>query len=156
MKFNPYDNFVFFDSCAFDGGDLEMQEASTKARRLLEKNKKKVMLMHSVVDEVRNPHTPDWIQDLEPSSRKTVKLNLTSSEQATLVDIESIIVGNGKPEKRKADCFHVFEAQKYGGCFVTSDYGILKHSVKIKERYGLYIVGPLEFLTLVQEFNPQT
>jgi hypothetical protein len=84
--------------------------------------------MHSVVNEIRNYNTPDWIQSLEPTSRKTVKLNLTDVEQETLENIEGIIVGNGSLEKRKADCFHIFEAQKYGGCFVISDIGIYKHS----------------------------
>ncbi|AAW85542.1 hypothetical protein VF_1047 [Aliivibrio fischeri ES114] len=156
MKLNPYDDFIFFDSCAFNGGKLEMQEASMQSRYLLELNNKKVTLMHSVVDEINAPHTPPWIQELEPNSRKTVKLNLTSCEQTILADITSIVVGNGKPEKRAADCFHVFEAQKYGGFFVTSDNGILRHKLKIKEKYDLNIIDPIEFLSLVQEFSPET
>ncbi len=130
--------------------------ASEKAREVLEQNKKKVMLMHSVVSEIKNPNTPDWIQEIEPRSRKTVKLGLIDSEQETLKDIQRIIVGNGNLEKREADCFHIFEAQKYGGCFVTSDVGIYKHSDAIKQGYGLNIVKPSEFLELLIKYSEQT
>ncbi len=153
MNVNPYDDFIFFDSCAFDGGDFHEREASERARRILKKNGKKVMLMHSVVSEIRNPHTPNWIKEIEPKSRQTVRLNLTDSEKLTLSEIEKIIVGNGQAEKRKSDCFHVFEAQKYGGCFVTADEGIYKHFGIIKENYGLSIVKPTEFLKLVVEYS---
>lgn len=156
MNFNPYDDFIFFDSCAFDGGDFEDQQASQRARDLLERNNKKIMLMHSVVSEIRNPKTPGWIQELEPRSRQTVKLNLTSTEMETLRDIEKIILGNGTPEKRKADCFHVFEAQKYGGCFVTSDVGIYKHAATIKDKYRLIIIKPKDFLDLVIKYSEKT
>lgn len=153
MNFNPYDNFIFFDSCAFDGGDLSEQKASEKAREILQMNGKKVMLMHSVDSEIRNPTTPDWIQEIALSSRKTVRLNLTDVEKQTLADIETIIVGNGKVAKRKADCFHVFEAQKYGGCFVTADEGIYKHSEHIWQKYRLNIVKPTDFLKLVIKYS---
>ncbi|WP_444997500.1 type II toxin-antitoxin system VapC family toxin [Aliikangiella sp. IMCC44359] len=121
MEFNPYDNFVFFDSCAFDGGGDQEEKASIEAREILHKNKKKVMLMYSVVSEIRNQNMPDWIQEIEPKSRQTVKLNLTKKERKVLREIENIITGNVKLNNRKPDCLHVFEAQKYGGCFVTSD-----------------------------------
>ncbi|WP_299589607.1 hypothetical protein [uncultured Microbulbifer sp.] len=153
MDFNPYDNFIFYDSCAFDGGDIAEQEASEKARNILDAQKKRIMLMHSVVDEIRNPSTPKWLQEREPRSRQTVKLNLTEEEKRTLQDIENIIVGNGKFEKRKADCFHVFEAQKYGGCFVTTDSGIYKHAEEIFNKYGLYIIKPSKFLELILKYS---
>jgi predicted DNA-binding protein (UPF0278 family) len=156
VNFNPYDDYVFFDSCAFDGGDVNDQLASKEAREVLEKNKKKVMLMHSVVSEIRNLNTPDWIQEIEPKSRQTVKLNLIDTEKETLKEIEAIIVGNGNLEKRKADCFHIFEAQKYGGCFVTSDIGIYKHSEVIKQKFGLNIVKPTDFLKMVIKHSEKT
>ncbi|WP_299978940.1 hypothetical protein [uncultured Pseudoteredinibacter sp.] len=156
MNFNPYDDFIFFDSCAFDGGSIDEQKASKRAREILGKNKKKVMLMHSVVREIRNPKTPDWIQEIEPKSHQTVQLNLTNEEKETLKEIEEIIVGNGSLKKREADCFHVFEAQKYGGCFVTSDVGLYKHSKAIKQKYGLNIVKPTAFLELVIKHSEKT
>ena len=156
MNFNPYDDFIFFDSCAFNGGNSCEKDASEKACSILEKNGKKVMLMHSVVSEIKNPNTPNSIQAIVPESRQTAPLPLTDAEIKILTEIEKIIVGNGKPEKRKADCFHVFEAQKYGGCFVTADKGIYKHASVIKKQYGLNIVQPTDFLKLVVQYSEKT
>ncbi|MCP4990664.1 MAG: hypothetical protein GY928_32865 [Colwellia sp.] len=156
FEFNPYEDLIFFDSCAFDGGDLEQQGASIKALEILDGKREKVILMHSVVSEIRNPNTPDWLKDRERRSMQTVRLNLTNEEQITLGEIERIVVGNGSLEKRKADCFHVFEAQKYGGCFVTSDKGIYKHSDVIKEKYGLNIVRPSELVDLLIKYGEIT
>lgn len=156
MKFNPYDSFIFFDSCAFDGGTAQEQEASAKAREILDAKGKKIMLMHSVVSEIRAPKTPEWLKESERTSRKTVELPLTELEQKTFKEVEEIIVGDGLLEKRKADCFHVFEAQKYGGCFVTSDVGIYKHAEKIREKFGLFILKPTDFLKLVVEHSETT
>jgi predicted DNA-binding protein (UPF0278 family) len=156
VTFNPYDDFIFFDSCAFDGGNLHEQDASNKARRILEMNGKRVTLMHSVVSEIRHPNTPHWLQKIEPESFQTVRLNLSDQEMETLNEIERVIVGNGNVEKRKADCSHVFEAQKYGGCFVTTDEGIYKHAIEIKQKYGLNIVKPTAFLKLVIEYSEKT
>ncbi len=156
MDFNPYDNFVFFDSCAFDGGTVEEQTASLQAQEILEKNKKKIMVMYSVDDELKQESTPNKLKELGKVSRKTVKLNLTQSEKEQLDRITEIIVGNGKPEKRKADCLHVFEAQKYGGCFITSDKGIYKHASAIFNEFGLFIVTPSEFLAVLLKYSEQT
>ncbi len=149
MKPNPFDEFIFYDSCAFDGGDLKQQEASLKVQKILESNKVKIILMHSVVSEIKNSKTPEWIRRKEIRSLKTVKLPLTEAEQLTLLDIQNIIVGNGSAERRRADCVHVFEAQKYGGYFVTSDEGIYKHADVIQAKYGLNIVSPDGFLKIV-------
>jgi len=41
-------------------------------------------------------------------------------EKAKPREAERIIVGNDNPEKCKADCGHIFEAQKYGYYFVCN------------------------------------
>ena len=54
-------------------------------------------------------------------------------------------------EKRRADCRHVFEAQKYGRYFVTTDNDILKRSTALKKRLGtLFVVRPTEFVDIVK------
>lgn len=156
VDFNPYGDFVFFDSCAFDGGTPQERSASTEACNILEKNNKKIMLLYSVEDELKQERTPEKLRNLAKSSRKTVELNHTNEERLTLQRITQIVVGNGKAEKRKADCLHVFEAQKYGGCFVTSDKGIYKHSSAIFDEFGLVIVTPSKFLEAVLKYSEQT
>lgn len=151
MKPNPFDNFIFYDSCAFDGGDLKQQEASLKVQKILESKGTKIILMHSVAGEIKNSKTPEWIREKEIRSLQTVKLPLTEAEQLKLLDIQNIIVGNGSVKQRHADCVHVFEAQKYGGYFVTTDEGIYKHADVIQAKYGLNIVSPDEFLEIVND-----
>ena len=156
VDFNPYENFIFFDSCSFDSGSEEEITASDLVQQLLSKNKKKIMLMHFVESEMKHPNSSGQKKHLTVNSTKTVKFNLTSEEKAQLAEITEIIVGNGNPVKREADCFHVFEAHKYGGCFVTSDRGIYKHSRTIFEKFELRIIKPTDFLKVVLKYSDKT
>ncbi len=156
MKPNPFDDQVYFDSCAYDGGDESEQKASLEARVLYKTHRGKILIPHSVESEIQNPITPEWIKEVANASIRTVKIPLTKEEVKTVKEIQDIIVGNGSIEKQEADCIHIFEAQKYGHYFVTSDRGIYKHSEKIREKYGLYIVKPSEFLELVKHYANKT
>lgn len=152
MPPNPFYQPVYFDSCAFDGGDENEQKASIEAREIFEVNGGNINIVHSVMKEIEYPNTPQWVKDMANNSIYTIEVQLTPQEQAELKDVETIIVGNGNLEKRKADCRHVFEALKYGRYFVTTDKGIFKHAEAIKKRFStLFIVKPSEFLEIVKE-----
>jgi len=153
MPPNPFYQPVYFDSCAFDGGDEAEQQASIEDRELFEKNGGNINLVHSVKKEIDFPKTPQWVKDIANDFIYMIKVQLTPQEEAELRDVETIIVGNGNLEKRKADCRHVFEAQKYGRYFVTTDKDILKHSDAIKKRFStLFIIRPTEFLEIVKQY----
>ncbi len=144
---------AFFDSCAFDGGNEVEQEASMEARTIFERNDGMINILHSVRKEIDYPATPQWIKELANDYIYTLEVPLTNQEHNELRDIESIIVGNGNLDNRRADCRHVFEAQKYGRYFVTTDNGILKHSTEIKRCVStLFIVKPTEFLVIVKQY----
>lgn len=152
MATNPFLQPVYFDSCAFDGGDESEQKASVEARALFEKHGGRFNILHSVKKEIDYPTTPQWVKDFANSCVYTLNSPLNPQEQKDLRDIETIIVGNGNLEKRKSDCRHVFEAQKRGRYFVTTDNGILKHSAAIKRRLStLFIIKPTEFLDIVKK-----
>ncbi len=152
MSPNPFYQPVYFDSCAFDGGDESEQQASIEARELFEENGGNINIVHSVMKEIEYPNTPQWVKDIANNSIFTIEVQLTPQEDAELKVVETIIVGNGNLEKRKADCRHIFEAQKYGRYFVTTDNGILKHGKAIKKRFStLFIVKPSEFLEIVKQ-----
>jgi len=143
---------AFFDSCAFDGGDFSEQEASNKIRDLFDKHRGIINILHSVQKEINYENTPPWVRKLAATYIGTLKVPLTLEEKSVLGDIETIIVGNGIRENRLADCRHVFEAQKHGRYFVTTDNGILKHSRAIKRRLStLFIVKPTQFLEIVRD-----
>lgn len=152
MAPNPFLQPAFFDSCAFDGGDKNEQAASFEVRALFEKNGGLINILHSVKKEVDYPATPQWVKDIAREYLYTLEVPLNSQEQKDLHDIESIVVGDGNLEKRRADCRHVFEAQKYGRYFVTTDKGILKHSGALKVRLStLFVVAPSAFLEIVKQ-----
>ncbi len=152
MSPNPFYAPVYFDSCAFDGGDESEQQASIEARELFEENGGNINIVHSVMKEIEYPNTPQWVKDIADNSIFTIETQLTPQEQAELKAVETIIVGTGNLERRKADCRHVFEAKKYGRYFVTTDTDILKHANAIRKRFStLFIVKPSEFLEIVKQ-----
>ena len=152
MAPNPLLRPVFFDSCAHDGGDKIEQAASNKARELFEQHGRKINILHSVEKEINHPATPQWIKDLSRQTCHTIEMPLNDQEQETLRAIELIITGDGNLEKRRVDCRHVFEAQKYGAYFVTTDKDILKHCDTIKKRFTVPIVMPSQFLEIVKQY----
>ena len=149
---NPFLQPVYFDSCAFDGGDTTEQQASIEARMIFEANDGTINILHSIQKEIDYPATPQWVKDLAANYNYTLQVPLNSGEQKELRNVETIIAGKGDLEKRKADCRHVFEAQKHGRYFVTTDKGILKHSTAILKRFStLWIIKPTEFIGIINE-----
>ena len=151
MSTNPFYHQVYFDSCAFDGGNESEQKASLEVRKIFKDNGGNVNIVHSVVKEIEYPNTPQWVQDIAVQSIRTVEIPLIQQELDELKEIQNIIIGNSSLKKREADCMHVFEAQKYGRYFVTTDRGIFKHAPTIRKRFSLVILKPSEFLEIVKE-----
>lgn len=143
---------VFFDSCAFDGGDISEQRASFEVRELFDVHGGEINILHSVQKELNYQKTPRWVIELANTYVSTLEVPLTSDEQVVLRDIEKIIVGNGILENHQDDCRHVFEAQKYGRYFVTTDNGIVKRSNALLRRLTtLFVVRPTEFLQIARD-----
>ena len=153
MPPDPLYHPVYYDSCAFDGGDETEQKASIEARELFEKKGGNIKVVHSVKKEIEFPSTPQSVKDIANNSIYTIEVQHNQEEVSELREVERIIVGNGNIEKRKADCRHVFEAQKYGRYFVTTDNGILKHSNEIRKRFNLFIIKPSEFIGIVKKYG---
>jgi hypothetical protein len=152
MLLSPFYQPVYFDSCAFDGGSEDQQKFSVEARDLFQGHGGIINIVHSVMKEIEYPNTPQWVKDIANDSIYTIETSLTSQEESDLKDVQDIIVGEGNLENRKADCRHVFEAQKYGRYFITTDRGILKHADAIYKRFGtLFMVQPSEFLEIVKQ-----
>ena len=142
---------AFFDSCAFDGGDEDEQHASQEVRRLLDEHGGEIVILHSVEKEIHYKKTPRWVKDCAATYLHSLQVALTTEEASVLRDIERIIVGDGSLENRRADCRHVFEAQKYGRYFATTDNDILKRSAALKKRLStLFVVRPTEFVDIVR------
>lgn len=150
---NPFYGNVFFDSCAFDGGNEEEQAASNEARTLFENKGGNILILHSVQKEIEFPNTPQSVKDEAENLIYTIEPSqCTPNEIKEFNVVKTILVGDGNPENKMADCVHVFHAQRNGGrYFVTTDNGILNHSTKIIRRFNLYIVKPSDFLRIVED-----
>ena len=116
-----------------------------------ENDKILIQIVHSTQKEIQHPNTPIWVKQEADNLIYTLKVQLESQEIKILRKIESILAGNGKVENIAQDARHVFEAQKYGSYFITTDNRILKMKNKIHKLCNVTILKPSEFLSLVME-----
>jgi hypothetical protein len=80
-------------------------------------------------------------------------VRLTTREQGRLTRIHSILTGNGEPKNVEADARHIFEAQKYGSYFVTTDKRLLSRTDAIRAECGVEILRPSTFLARVRRYD---
>ena len=100
--------------------------------------------------EFDHPHTPRDVQLRAAERIHTLVVASTPDEQRTKDEILTILTGDGRRERMQADAEHVFEAQKYGGFFITTDNRLLSKGNELKRRFGLQILPPSEFLAVVE------
>jgi hypothetical protein len=70
--------------------------------------------------------------------------------------IEAILAGNGKVENIAQDARHIFEAQKYGSYFITTDARLLKRAAQIRLELSVTILKPSDFLEVVLRAGPDS
>jgi hypothetical protein len=140
----------FIDSCAFDPKYGVEQAAANEIFRLDAEHDLSLLIAHSVRKELEHPNTPEWVKRKGLSKIHSIQVQLTRDELALKRNIHTILTGNGKPEKMKEDAEHIFEAQKYGSCFITTDGRLLKHAADIHALCSVVILRPSEFLEYVR------
>lgn len=145
---DPFYGGVYYDSCAFDGGDLQEQKASYEIRELFKKLDRPLHIVHSVAKEIYFHKTPQLVKDEALNMLQTLEVKLTEQEVIQLNRVELLVGGNSKIENMEADCRHIFEAQKYGRYFVTTDKRILKKAKEIKQEFTLYVFNSSDFLEI--------
>lgn len=147
---NPWITNSFLDSCAFDPKYRPEDQAATELFRLHQVDGLGIRLAHSNQKEVDHPNTPAWVKAKAAGLIYTTNVTLTQDEKSRLTKIHAILTGNGKPEKLEDDARHIFEAQKYGSYFVTTDEKLLKRADEIRTECGVEILRPSQFLGLVR------
>jgi predicted nucleic acid-binding protein len=150
MAIDPLITNTLIDSCAFDPKYEPESTASLEIFRLSEKTDLIIEIAHSTQKEIEHPNTPKWVKDKAKELIYTIQVQLTPNEKAVLRDIENILAGNGKVENIAQDARHVFEAQKYGSYFITTDDRILRRADALRRRAGVEVVRPSEFLAIVK------
>jgi hypothetical protein len=152
MPMNPWITNSFLDSCAFDPKYHPEHQAANELFRLQQTEHLGILLAHSNQREVDHPNTPAWVKAKSAGLIYTTSVTLTPGERTRLSRIQAILAGNGKPDKVADDARHVFEAQKYGSYFITTDERLLKRAEVIKTECAVDIFRPSEFLELVHNY----
>lgn len=150
MAISPLITNNFIDSCGFDPEDAEEAAAANRLHQLSDEGQLLLQIAHSTQKEIEHPNTPDWVKQQAGGLIYTLPTNLTEGERAVARDIHAVLTGNANPEKHAQDAQHVFEAQKYGSYFVTTDKRILDKADALRRRCGVEILRPSEFLKLVE------
>mgnify|MGYP006291809083 CR=1 FL=1 len=149
-KPNPLITNNFIDSCAFDSKYEPEDRASLEIFRLREEDSLEVQIAHSTQKEIDHPNTPAWVKREAQNLLFTIPVDLAPEEIDRLPRIDTILAGNGKVENTRPDARHVFEAQKYGKYFVTTDSRILKRAEELFRLCQVTILKPSDFLSLVK------
>jgi len=136
----------FIDSCAFDPKYEPEASAAVEIFKLAEGGDVQLQIAHPTQKEIEHPNTPDWVKKQASGLIYTINVQLTPNEKKLLSDIEVMLAGNGKIENTKQDAWHVFEAAKYGHYFITTDKRILARADELRNRGGVNVLLPSEFL----------
>lgn len=151
MAIDPRITNNFLDSCAFDPKYAPEDKAAVELFKLSRQGKILLQIAHSTQKEIEHPNTPAWVKTEANNLIFTISVQLTPNEVTCLRKIEAILAGNGKVENIAQDARHVFEAQKYGSYFITTDARILNRANAFRKSCGVAIVTPSEFLALVSQ-----
>ncbi len=151
MPMSPWITNSFLDSCSFDPKYHPEDQAAIELFRLHQAEHLGILLAHSNQEEVDHPNTPAWVKTKAARLIYTTSVTLSPGEESRLGRIHAILAGNGKPENVADDARHIFEAQKYGSYFVTTDERLLKRAEEIRTECGVDILHPSHFLELVQK-----
>jgi hypothetical protein len=150
MGIDPSITNNFLDSCAFDPKYAPEDSASIELFDLYKQDKLLLQIAHSTQKEIEHPNTPAWVKAEAQNLIYTIQVQLTPNETEILHKIEVILAGNGKVENIAQDARHVFEAQKYGSYFITTDAKILDRAVALRAACGVLVITPSQFLALVK------
>jgi hypothetical protein len=151
---NPWIANSFLDSCAFDPKYEPEASSAIEIFRLHEEQDLPILLAHSVTKEIEHPNTPRWVKNKAGEQIFTLQVGLSPEEIKRKARIHAALTGNGDPANHAQDANHIFEAQKYGSYFITTDARILKKAVEIQTFCPAVILRPSEFLSIVGSNNP--
>jgi len=151
---SPWTTNSMLDSCAFDPKYSPEHECALELHRLFFEKDLPLLIAHSTKKELEHPNTPRWVKAEAAARIYSIETTRTAGELSRLKQIHTILTGNGRPEKYWQDAEHVFEANKYGSYFVTTDRRILDKSGNLSEIVAVKILLPSEFLRLVKQHEP--
>ena len=147
---SPWITNSLLDTCAFDPKYEPEASSALEIFRLHEDEELSIVLAHSVTREIDHPNTPPWVKKKAQQQIYTLQVGLNPEEAKRKARIHAVLTGNGNPANYEQDANHIFEAQKYGSYFITTDGGILKKKNEIQKFFPVFILKPSEFLAFVR------
>jgi hypothetical protein len=111
-----------------------------------------VLLPHSVKAEIDHPSTPAIVKRRAADLIYAMEVSLTPAELEAHAKVRNIMRGNALSDQHDSDAFHLVEACKYGGYFVTLDKRILKKRDEVRAILpGFWPVRPHELVVIYNE-----
>ena len=150
MPIDPLRTNSFIDSCAFDPKYHPEDQAAEELLNLNRRDNPFLIIAHSTEKEIDHPRTPSTVKAEARGMIRSVNVQLTPPEQQRLHQIEQVLAGNGEIENIRQDARHIFECQKYGSYFITTDERILKRKNALLQLCGVSILKTSEFLPMVK------
>ena len=123
-------------------------------KRILElynANKIQLIIPHSVHTELLRSTTPAEVRAAAQDLIYSIPVSLTREESKKRDHFLQIAKGNANLKNIAADLFHVAEAAKYGGYFITLDKRLLKRAATIYDVMGIEVITPESFLERLVE-----
>ncbi len=146
LCFNNFVDANILDDVA-DGEDPAVNEIVD----LAQSGKITLLLPYSVQNELKNPNTPAHVQRAATLFLFSVEVGLTDGERRLYREVVAAVKGNAEEKNIAPDLFHVSEAAKYGGYFITRDKRLLTRSAAIASILDINVVTPTDFLERVAE-----
>lgn len=150
MAIDPLRTNSFIDSCAFDPKYHPEDQAAEELLELNRRDTPFLIIAHSTEKEIDHPATPSGVKAEARAMIRSVDVQLTPPEEKLLRQIELLLAGSGKIENMRQDARHIFETQKYGSYFITTDERILKRKGALNRLCNITILKPSEFLSMVK------
>lgn len=110
-----------------------------------------LLLPYSVQRELQSARTPAHVQRAASLFPFSMEVQLTEGERHLYRDLVDRVKGDAEEKNIAPDLFHVYEAAKYGGYFVTRDKRLLARGAAIASILEVEVVTPSTFLDRVAQ-----
>ena len=146
---------VTIDANALDKDGTTRDAMVDRMLQLRQAGKFNFVIPAGVRREVEHPRTPQSVKDAVLPEIFTIPAGLNSQEQEFRRKLAAVLQGNAAPGKHAADAYHLAEASKYGGYFITHDERILKKSGDLQSLLppSLQIVTLERFLEIFDDYE---
>ena len=148
---NPLNRLNFVDANILDDVADGEDGAVNELVRLTKSEVVRLALPYSVKTEVKHPNTPPHVKRAANDFLCSEEVALTEPERNRYRDLLVAAIGDAAVQNIAADLFHVCEAAKYGGYFITRDKRLLNRSDVIRRAIDAEVITPSEFLARIDE-----